>query len=106
MSEEWREFGRCPECGGEVSWAPDYVMLQEGDAIEIGRYRCTECGAESGKRERVLEQGRVAIEPMTGLELGTPVNSPVIGKKKIPFNEIVKRIAKEVHEARLSDREA
>lgn len=98
MAEEWSISGRCPECGGAVTWVPSSIVVQGGDTVEIGYYRCLSCGAESGKLERVVENGREAIEPMTNLGLGTPAANHIIGKGRVPLNEIVKRIAKEVHE--------
>lgn len=102
MVDEWSASGRCPECGGSVTWSPIYIVVQGGDTVEVGNYRCVSCGAESGKCERVVEHGREAIEPMTTLELGTPkAANPIIGKSKVTLNEIIRRIAKEVHESKL-----
>jgi len=71
--------------------------------VEIGHYRCVSCGAESGKHERVVEHGRESIEPMTNPGLGTPAVNPIIGKGRVTLNEIIKRIAKEVHESKLDE---
>jgi hypothetical protein len=105
MVEEWSNSGRCLECGGSVTWNPSYIVIQRGDTVEVGNYRCVGCGAESGKLERVVEHGRESIEFMTDLELGTPTAAnPVIGKSKVTLNEIIKRIAKEVHESKLDEK--
>lgn len=104
MAKEWSVSGRCPECGAAVTWVPSYIVVQGGDTVEIGNYRCLSCVAESGKLERVVEHGREAIEPMTNLGLGTPAANPIIGKGRITLNEIIKRIAKEVHEGKLDEK--
>jgi len=104
LAEEWSVSGRCPECGAAVTWAPIYIVVQEGDTVEIGNYRCMSCGAESGKLERVVERGREAIEPMTNLGLGTQAANPVIGKGRVTLNEIIKRMVKEVHEGKLDEK--
>lgn len=104
MAEEWSVSGRCPECGAAVTWVPSYIVVQGGDTVEIGKYRCLSCGAESCKLERVVERGRESIEPMTNLGLGTPAANPVIGKGRVTLNEIIKRIAKEVHEGKLDEK--
>ncbi len=105
MADEWSASGRCPKCDGTVNWKPSYIVVQEGDTVEIGNFRCLSCGAESGKCERVVEHGRGSIEPMTNLGLGTPTAAnPIIGKSKVTLNEIIKRIAKEVHESKLNDK--
>jgi hypothetical protein len=102
IADEWNSSSRCPECGGAVKWNLIYIVVQGEDAVEVGKYRCLSCGAESGKCERVVEHGRESIEPMTNLGLGTPTAAnPIIGKSKITLNEIIKRIAKEVHESKL-----
>jgi hypothetical protein len=80
-------------------------VVQEGDTVEIGNYRCLSCGAESGKCERVVEYGRESIEPMTNLGFGLPTAAnPIIGKSKVMLNEIIKRIAKEVHESKFNEK--
>ncbi len=104
MADEWNSSGRCPECGGAVNWMPSYIVVQGGDTVEVGNYRCLSCGAESGKCERIVEHGRESIEPMTNLGLGIPQANPIIGKSKVTLNEIIKRIAKDVHESRLNDK--
>ena len=105
MADEWSTSGRCPECGGSVNWNPDYIVVQEGDTVEVGTYRCLSCGAQSGKLERTVEHGRESIEPMTNLGLGTPTAAnPIIGKGKVTLNEIIKRIAKEVHDNKFKDK--
>jgi hypothetical protein len=104
LAEEWSVSGRCPECAAAVTWVPSYIVVQGGDTVEIGNYRCLSCGAESGKLERVVEHGRELIEPITNLGLGTPAANPIIGKGRITLNEIIKRIAKEVHEGKLDDK--
>ena len=104
MAEEWSVSGRCPECGAAVTWVPSYIVIQGGDTVEIGKYRCLSCGAESDKLERVVERGRESIEPMTNLGLGTPAANPVIGKSRVTLDEIIKRIAKEVHEGKLDEK--
>ena len=96
MTEEWSAYGSCPECGSAVTWTPSFIVVQGEDAVEIGHYRCLSCGAESGKRERVVEHGRASIDPMTNPGLGPPTVNPIIGKSKVTLNEIIKRIAKEV----------
>lgn len=83
---------------------PSYIVIQGGDTVEIGKYRCLSCGAESDKLERVVERGRESIEPMTNLGLGTPAANPVIGKSRVTLDEIIKRIAKEVHEGKLDEK--
>jgi len=99
LVDEWNTSGRCPECGGNVNCTPSYIAIQGGDTVEVGNHSCLSCGAESGKYERIVEHGRESIEPMTNLGLGTPTAAnPVIGKGKVTLNEIIKRIAKEVHE--------
>ncbi len=103
MTEEWSASGRCPECGAAVTWVPSYIVVQGGDTVEIGHYPCVSCGAESGKHERVVKHGRESIEPMTNPRLGTPAVNPIIGKGKVTLNEIIKRIAKEVHESKLDE---
>lgn len=72
--------------------------------MEIGKYRCLSCGAESGKLERVVERGRESIEPMTKLGFGMQAANPVIGKSRVTLNEIINRIAKEVHEGKLDEK--
>lgn len=105
LADKWSTSGRCPECGGSVNWNPNYIVVQGGDTVEVGNYRCLSCGAESGKCERIVERGRESIEPMTNLGLGMPTAANlVIGKSKVTFNEIIKRIAKEVHENKLNDK--
>jgi hypothetical protein len=104
LADGWSASGRCPECGGTVKWNPIYIVVQGGDTVEVGNYRCLSCGAESGKCERLVEHGRESIEPMTNLGLGMPTANPIIGKSKITLNEIIKRIAKEVHESKLNDK--
>lgn len=104
LAEEWSVSGICPECGAAVTWSPIYIVVQGGDTVEIGNYRCMSCGAESGKLERVVERGREAIEPMTNLGLGTKATNPVIDKGRVTSNEIIKRIVKEVHEGKLNDK--
>ncbi len=105
MADEWSTNGRCPECGGSVNWTPNYIVVLGGDTVEVGNYRCLSCGAESGKHERTVEHGRESIEPMTNLGLGTPTAAnPLIGKSKVTFNEIIKRIAKDVHESKFKDK--
>jgi hypothetical protein len=104
LADEWSASGRCPECGCAVKWNLIYIVVQGEDAVEVGKYRCLSCGAESGKCERVVEHGRGLIEPMTNLGLGTPTAAnPIIGKSKVTLNEIIKRIAKEVHESKLNE---
>ena len=74
MADEWSAFGRCPECGGTVNCNPSYIVVQEGDTVEIGNYRCLSCGAESGKCERAVE---LATDPgITGTDLRNPVGEP------------------------------
>jgi len=104
LADEWSASGRCPECGGSVNWNPNYIVVQGGDTVEVGNYRCLSCGAESGKHERVVEHGRESIEPMTNLGLGAPAANPIIGKSRVTLNEIIKRIAKEVHENKLDEK--
>ena len=105
MADEWSTSGRCPECGGNVNWTPNYIVVQGGDTVEVGNYRCLSCGAESDKCERIVEHGRESIEPITNLEFGTPTAAnPIIGKGKVTLNEIIKRIAKEVHESKFNDK--
>jgi len=103
LTEEWNLSGRCPECGAAVTWVPCYIVVQGGDTVEIGKYRCLSCGTESGKLERLVERGRKSIEPITNLGLGTQAANPVIGNSSVTLNEIIKRIEKEVHEGRLDD---
>ena len=104
MAEEWSESGRCPECGAAVTWVPSYIVIQGGDTVEIGNFSCLSCGAKSGKHERVVEDGRESIEPMTNLGFGTTPTNPIIGKSKVTLNDIIKRIAKEVHESKFDDK--
>lgn len=95
----------CPGCGGTIKWNQIYIVVQERDAVEVGKYRCLSCGTENGKCERVVEHSRESIEPMTNLGLGTPTAAnPIIGKSKVTLNEIIKWIAKEVHESKLNEK--
>jgi len=104
-ADDWNSSRGCPECGAAVKWNQIYILVQGGDAVEVGKYRCISCGAESGKCERVVEHGRESIEPMTNLGLGTPTAAnPIIGKSKVTLYEIIKRIAKEVHESKLNEK--
>jgi len=105
LVDEWSTAGRCPECGGSVNWTPNYIVVQGGDTVEIGYHHCLRCGAESGKRECTVEHSRGSIEPMTTLGLGTPTAAnPIIDKGKVTLNEIIERIAKEVHDNKLNDK--
>ena len=102
MSEDWSASGRCPECGGAVSWVPSYIVVQGGDTVETGNYRCLSCGAEGRQLERVVKHGRESIDPVKNLGPGTPTASPIIGKGRVTLNEIIKRLVKEVQEGKLS----
>lgn len=104
MKDEWSASEPCPVCGGETKWVPSHTVIREGKPLEVGRLHCESCEAESDVIEIAVNKTSSNVHPVFPGEgeLSSPV--PLTGRSgKVAFEEILKRIVKEVHDAKVSE---